>query len=82
MNNTKILEVAEDYYNKMEIVYQDALKRKDGISYYRKLMSTTSKETALYKHAPKWLIMSLESQDLYYINIIKAEASKKKRANK
>lgn len=71
-NNDKILKIAEDYYNKMEESYSEALQleKNDGMKYYRKRMQE-SKTKDFTLIIPNWLKLCIESNDAVNLEIIK-----------
>lgn len=78
-NNDKILKVAEDYYNKMEEAYKEALSlnKDDGMKLYRKKMSE-NKTTNFTLVIPDWLKLCIESNDAVNLEIIKKDKRKEK----
>lgn len=78
-NNDKILKVAEDYYNKMEEAYKEALSlhKNDGMKHYRKKMSE-NKTTDFTLLLPDWLKLCIESNDAVNLEIIKKDKRKAK----
>lgn len=70
-NDDKILKIAEDYYNAMEIVYKEALEmdKESGIRYYRK-KERESKTTSFTLLLPDWLKLCIEQNDHYNKEII------------
>lgn len=77
-NNDKILKIAEDYYNKMEESYNEALKldSKEAISYYRKKIGE-NKTTDFTLLIPEWLKICIENNNAINLEIIRNEVKNK-----
>ncbi len=78
INNDKILKVAEDYYNKMEESYKEALKLdgKEAISYYRKKIRE-NKTIDFTLLIPEWLKICIDNNDAINLEIIINEVKNK-----
>lgn len=70
--NNDILKIAEEYYNKVEESYKEALKldSKEAISYYRKKIRE-NKTTDFTLLIPDWLKICIDNNDAINLEIIR-----------